>query len=309
MLAFNALPATISPDMWTYQYVQMANQVQCTVVENTPFRTNGSDAHVFGLEPHFGCCTSNFGQGWPKFAMSAFAQSDGLIACCVNVPSKLETEVNNSDVTIECVTDYPFRNKAVYVIEVSEEVEFELLLRIPAKVKTARVTGQSATPGEFFSIKRSWSGKTEIEVEYEFEICFESRPNGMKTLWYGPLLYTVAIDEKWDRVEYIKDGVERKFPYCDYNITPQSKWNYAFASDEFEICTNDFEIPFSPEKPPVAIKTLMAEIPWGFTDGRCHEMPDEYGKLTEREKVTLIPYGCSNLHMTELPDEREKFGL
>lgn len=49
LIAFNALPATISDDMWTHQYVQMSNQISC---ERFPgkslFRTNNHEAHLFG---------------------------------------------------------------------------------------------------------------------------------------------------------------------------------------------------------------------------------------------------------------------
>ena len=64
-LAYNALPATISPDMWTHQYDQMTNQPQCSYLsqERNPFRTNSGESHLFGLEPNFGCCTANFSQG------------------------------------------------------------------------------------------------------------------------------------------------------------------------------------------------------------------------------------------------------
>ena len=60
MTAFNALPATISPDMWSHQYDQMTNQPQCTRFPNReqPFGTNGPESHLFGLEPNFGCCTA-----------------------------------------------------------------------------------------------------------------------------------------------------------------------------------------------------------------------------------------------------------
>lgn len=73
LAAFNALPATISEDMWTHQYVQQSNQIACEIFPGkSVFRTNGREAHLFGLEPNFGCCTANFNQGWPKFALSAF---------------------------------------------------------------------------------------------------------------------------------------------------------------------------------------------------------------------------------------------
>ena len=32
-------------------------------------------------------------------------------------------------------------------------------------------------------------------------------------------------------LEYTRAGVERRFPYCDYEIYPESEWNYGFADD------------------------------------------------------------------------------
>ena len=64
VLAFNALPATLSEDMWTHQYVQQVNQIACQkTMIMAPWSTNGPYAHTFGLEPNFGCCTANFNQG------------------------------------------------------------------------------------------------------------------------------------------------------------------------------------------------------------------------------------------------------
>ena len=36
LLAFNALPATISDDMWAHQYVQMSNQIACERFRGPP---------------------------------------------------------------------------------------------------------------------------------------------------------------------------------------------------------------------------------------------------------------------------------
>lgn len=306
-LCFNALPSSISPDMWSHQYVQMANQIQCTIMEESIFRTNFPDSHTFGLEPNFGCCTANFGQGWPKFILSAFAHCENSIVCCMSVPAILQTKIGGVDVNVECITQYPFRNTAVYVVEVSEDIEFELKIRIPASANSAKVDGIEVKTGAFTSINKKWSGRTEIKLEYEFTPHLIERPSGMKVLFCGPLLYTVKIEEEWIKREYERDGVERKYPYCDYDIYPKSDWNYAFASNKFEIFYNDFENAFYPDNPPIYIKTDMSKIPWNTVDGHCLEKPESYGRLTETEKVILIPYGCSNLKMTELPDESSQF--
>ena len=67
-IAFNALPAPFSPDMWCHQYDQQVNQVQCAINPQALWSTNGPDSNLFGLEPNYGCCTANLHQGWPKLA-------------------------------------------------------------------------------------------------------------------------------------------------------------------------------------------------------------------------------------------------
>ena len=63
-VTYNALPAAISPDWHSHQYDQQVNQIVCNVAERN--WSNSADANLFGLEPHFGCCTANMHQGWPK---------------------------------------------------------------------------------------------------------------------------------------------------------------------------------------------------------------------------------------------------
>ena len=119
ILAFNALPAAVSPDMWSHQYDQMTNQIACTPIPENKvhFGTNNGESHLFGLEPNFGCCTANFGQGWPKFALSTFMRTPSGIAAAVFAPTRLHTTVNGVPVTCEIDTNYPFRNRITFTIE------------------------------------------------------------------------------------------------------------------------------------------------------------------------------------------------
>ena len=117
----------------------------------------------------------------------------------------------------------------------------------------------------------------------------------------GPLFYSIPIEEKWERVEYNIGGVERKFPYCDYYIYPQSKWNYALAGKNFSVSENDFKAPFNPKTPPVLIEAEVVEIELDFNCGHCDRMPKSLSPVSEKKKIKLIPYGCTNLRMTEIP--------
>lgn len=303
-LAFNALPAAISEDMWSHQYLQMTNQIKCVKLdeEHVIFRTNGAEAHLFGLEPNYGCCTANFNQAWPKLVLSSFMKSANGIVSTVLVPSKTTTRVR--EVAVECVldTEYPFKDELRYTIYAEKPVEFTFSVRIPGFVDAARVDGKSVSPGSFAEIRRKWQGHQTVTVNLCFEPQFTERPSGMHTLWNGPLLYSLPIEERWEKREYERNGVERKHPYCDYEVFPESKWNFGFAGSIFDVCESDIsETPFSASNPPISINAIMAQIPWEEENGVCTELPLSYKPKGDACTVKLIPYGCARLRMTEMP--------
>ena len=163
MLAFNALPATISDDMWTHQYDQLSNQIACEKFPAKPiFRTNGSEAHLFGLEPNYGCCTANFNQAWPKFALSAFMHSGDVIVSALPVPSELKTA--NEHIVLE--TNYPFENSFKYTVEVKDAITFKV--RIPSFAKNVTVNGE-ATDAKELSFDLIAGEKAEINLAFETE--------------------------------------------------------------------------------------------------------------------------------------------
>lgn len=306
MLAYNALPAAISPDMWTHQYDQMVNQIACIDFKDKPiFLTNSGEAHLFGLEPNFGCCTADFSQGWPKFALSTFYKCDNGIVSAALAPAKVTTTIDEVLVTIELETQYPFRNILNYTITAVEDVRFEFCIRIPKWATSARLNGDTVEKGEFICMNQIWSGTQNVKVEFELETKFDNRPEDMVCLRHGALCYSVAIDECWKKIEYSRDGVDRIFPYCDYEIYPLSKWNYAFWNENIVIEENNhFDMPFSSENPPVRIIANMAQIDWGYEEGYenvCARVPHSRKQISDVQKVILKPYGCSNLRITEMP--------
>ncbi len=305
--AFNALPATISDDMWTHQYDQMVNQVACMRFPGkTFFRTNGREAHMFGLEPEFGCCTANFSQGWPKLAMSIYAKSEkGLIATMM-LPGSLDTTVKDASVKITCDTCYPFRMTGKYIISVSKPVTFELKLRVPSFSCKVTVNGQSAaiTDG-YIVIDQTWEAETALEIAYFDTPHFVNRPHDLAVVEYGPLVFSLPIKTEYKMREYEKDGVERKFPYCDYELIPKSEWRYAFADTNLSVTLKEGDtVPFSSASPRLAIKAKLCKIDWDWAEGYstvANDVPASRTALSEPEECELVPYGGAKLRMTEMP--------
>ncbi|MDI7275537.1 MAG: glycoside hydrolase family 127 protein, partial [Anaerolineae bacterium] len=108
-IAFNALPATFTPDMWAHQYDQQANQVVCRVAEDHVYVSNGPAANIFGLAPNYGCCTANLSQGWPKFAAHLWmASPDEGLGAVAYAPCIVEAQAGGQPVRVQVETDYPF---------------------------------------------------------------------------------------------------------------------------------------------------------------------------------------------------------
>ena len=309
-VAFNALPAPISDDMWTHQYDLQANQIACVRFPCTPiFGTNGGEAHLFGLEPHYGCCTANFNQGWPKLAMNVFHRSRGGITVSTALPATLKTKVNGVATELKLVTDYPFNGTAKCTVTVENDVRFSLRVRIPSFSKGLKVNGEVIN-GKFAVIDRIWSGTEVIDLEYLTEPKLIKRECGLYYLENGPLVFSLPIKAEWKMKEYERNGVTRKFPYCDYELYPKEDFGYGFASADFTV--EHFPvgaIPFSQEAPACRIKAKMARVEWDherYFDTVSAEKPVSNNPVSPETEIALVPYGAAKLRMTEMPMIKKK---
>jgi hypothetical protein len=300
LIAFNALPATISDDMWAHQYVQLSNQISCQKLPAKPlFGTNGAEAHLFGLEPNFGCCTANFNQAWPKFSLSAFMHDKDTVISAIPVPSSLKTD----DFSISLNTKYPFENKLEYAV--NSKKDMHLKVRIPSFAKNLTVNQKKTAFCEELDFNICANKPAYIEIEFDAAPSMMLRPHNLRTVKCGSLVFSLPIEYEARMVEYEKDGVERKYPYCDYEYIPKSEWSYAYSSPfvTLEKCEIS-DVPFSSKKPPVVVKAKVKNIAWGFENGYetvCAKVPESTTQLGEEKEIELYPYGCAKLRMTELP--------
>jgi DUF1680 family protein len=161
-IAYNALPGTLTADMWAHQYDQQANQISCTLA-NRRWSSNGPQSNIFGLEPNFGCCTANMHQGWPKLAANLWMGTPdrGLAAIAYGPSTVTALVAGNTSVVLEEQTGYPFRDSIQLTVKPERAVSFPLMLRIPAWADAASlsVNGQSQSgirAGTFFSVSRQW---------------------------------------------------------------------------------------------------------------------------------------------------------
>lgn len=321
-IAYNALPATFAPDMWSHQYVQQVNQVQCTINPDHGWSTNGPESNLYGLEPNYGCCTANMHQGWPKFAASLWMRTpdDGLAAIAW-APCAVRTTLHGVPVSVKVETDYPFRDTIILTVTAERSTRFPLALRIPAWAQgaTVQVGAGRAAPAErgaMHRIDREWSGATTIIVRLPMRPAITTRYNGAVAVERGPLVYSLRIGEAWTRVN--ADKPRRELPHGDFEVRPSTPWNYGLIvdpqrpSESVRFVEQPVgERPFSPEGAGVVATVQARRLPgWRIERGWAGEIspadiawaePSRRPTGEPVEEVALIPYGCTNIRITEFP--------
>lgn len=309
-VAYNALPGTLSNDMWSHQYDQQPNQIACTRAHRQ-WSTNGPDSNLFGLEPNFGCCTANFHQGWPKFVSSLWmATPDGGIVAAAYAPNEVHTKLGGLDVKVEEETDYPFRGTAHFTVHTAQPSSFQLVLRIPVWATSGTVTVNGAAsripaPGAFYPVKRTWNDGDHLTLKFSMDPRVSHWYRDSAVFERGPLVFSLPLDGQWSE---LKKYAEKS---ADWQITPATDWNYAVELGDCDAQVVEHSVgsvPFDVKSAPVLLEVKARRDPqWTVEENSAGPVPLSPVSSTEAlGTLTLVPYGAAKLRITAFPYLHEK---
>jgi uncharacterized protein len=308
-VAFNALPASFTDDMWAHQYDQQPNQIRCSLAQR-PWTTNGPESNLFGLDPNFGCCTANMHQGWPKLTSHLWmaTPSEG-IAAVVYAPCVVNTKIRNVRLRIEEKTEYPFDENVSLEIQPDVEVEFPLSLRIPgwageASIRVNGNTVESVRAGSFVVINRRWKPGDRVELHFPMKPAVTRGYHNSVVIERGPIVYSLDISTEWKKLK--SRGMT-----SDWEADPKSAWNYALdikhsaveGDMKWEGSGQDTGV-FSEQGAPIRLKVKGRKLPeWREENGCAGELPESPTISSEAlETLTLVPYGAAKLRITAFPE-------
>jgi len=271
-------------------------------------------------------------QGWPKFVESMWmATNDNGLALVAYGPSVVKALVGKgSEVTIIEETDYPFSGSVTLEIETAKPVKFPLEFRVPGWADSLSITYKGKTTiakGNLnYRLSERWKSGDKIVIEIPMKMRIEKRYNSSVSLLRGPLYFSLRIEKEYKSVKINYDNFSYKGS-VDWEITPKSAWNYGLLIDNKNINRG---LKLSEKKPgkypfadkgdkvwsadsskyieieddaPLVLTARGIKIPeWTMKNNSADVPPVSPVKpVGDPEVITLVPYGCTRLRITEFP--------
>lgn len=308
-VAFNLLAAANDPHMLAHQYHQQANQVLVSVAQRD-WSFSGDDANIFGLAPHFGCCTANLHQAWPKLARSLWMlDTDDALTAVAYAPCTVEASIRNTLVRLDVQTAYPFEEMITMQVTVPEPTSMALRLRIPAWCTdpTIEVVGEKvdARPDRagYVTVSRTWTCGDVVTVTLPMPVRLVARDKGAVGVRMGPLVLVLGVPENWHAV-LDAPGL------AEWEITPRSAWNIGLWVEKpggpasWPVTRRDVgPAPFAWQHPPVTVRAHGVMVPsWRLHHHSAGPVPQSpVPSPLPMDPYRLVPYGSARIRIAEFP--------
>jgi hypothetical protein len=316
-LAFNTLPAALTPDQRALHYLTCANQVQLDRGNKSPGIQNGGCMFAYSPGAVYRCCQHNVSMGWPYFAEELwYATADRGLLAMLHAASSVTAKVgaDGAKVDLTASGDYPFSDTITYKLLTAAPVRFPLYLRVPQWSGAPMLTingaavAVSAEPGWYLKIDRQWADGDTVTVQFPMSIKIRTwnANHDAVSVDRGPLTYSLKIDEDWRTIKTAD-------LYPDYEVYPKSAWNYGLVLDggdpakSFTLAAKPGPLatqPFKPDAVPLSLTAAARRIPgWQVDHNNLLTTLQASPVRSEepQETVTLIPMGAARLRLAALP--------
>ncbi|KAJ8090384.1 hypothetical protein PM082_018980 [Marasmius tenuissimus] len=279
-LAYNALPGTLTDEMWAHQYLQQSNQPWARHMDPSVFATDGSHAYMTSPD------------------------ASTLYHVLLSPTTASITLSGNNPVSVSAQTNYPFGSQIQYVTSVSKPFNFGV--RVPTWVSGsvsytvdggAQQTGAANAAG--YIIISVASGSHTISVNIPMTIQTPSRFNGAKSVIRGPLVY--SLDVSFNTTVLKTYALNSK----DLRFDPTASWQYGIETASLKYNGDASTLqstPWSRSGAPVSITANGCLVDWNVVTNTADGPPSSPASCkSAKQEVRLIPYGAAKLRISEMP--------
>lgn len=330
-VAFNSMPAAFTPDYRALRYLTAPNQAVSDSKNHAPGIQNSGP--FFLMNPFSSrCCQHNHSSAWVNYAESAWmATNDNGLAAVLYAAGELKAKAgaDGGAVTLVTETHYPFEEEVRIAVKQSSAGTFPIYLRIPDWANGASITingkpsSAKAMPGEYATVTADWKAGDGIVLKLPMQLTVRTweRNKNSVSVNYGPLTFSLKIDEKYESVASDKNAIgdsrwqpgadTRKWP--SFEILPTSPWNYALIVDKadpsksFEVVRKPWpanDQPFTNTDAPIELHVKGKLLPtWTLDEhglaGAVPTSPVESGE--PKTELTLVPMGGARLRISAFP--------
>ncbi|HWW03261.1 MAG TPA: beta-L-arabinofuranosidase domain-containing protein [Candidatus Acidoferrum sp.] len=315
-LAFNSLPAALTPDLKGLHYLTCANQVQLDKNNKSPGVQNEGTMFSYSPGEVYRCCQHNVSHGWPYYAEELWlATPDRGLCASLYAASEVAARVGDGAVIkISEDTDYPFGQNVEFKVSATNSVAFPFYLRIPrwcagASLKiNAKAVRLEARPLSYVVVQRTWNDGDRVTLELPMRLSVRqwTKNQNAVSVDYGPLSFSLKLGARWSRY-----GGTDQWP--ELEVFPTTPWNYGLVLDKknpaksFKLIKERRPLaaqPFTPETAPLELRVRARRIPaWKQeASGLIAKLqPSPIKSDAPEETVTLIPMGAARLRVTAFP--------
>ena len=195
---YNAAQGSRNPDHSCIAYLKTDNSFEMDGTKNGEVEHNRKQTRYKYSPAHQDvavCCNPNAGRITPYFIEKSWMkESDNVLVNVLLMPNIVETKIENQNVTIETVTEYPYQNIFIFKISNPNYRQFLIKIRKPSWALKV-ITNESYTlENEFLVIDRKLGKEDKIQIEFTAEIKIKEDANKEKYFTYGSLFYAKPIE-------------------------------------------------------------------------------------------------------------------